>query len=141
MPETNSSRKLAGAALALFFLSVIGLTWGNKILQERSIPTVDAVTVMHGELAMDNSTKYFDALVPQDALNEDLKGTYIFLVVRSEDSLGARMEAQKTYVEVLGQTDTTVAVEGDIRQGSAVVVQSNKPISDGSRIRLSEGSL
>lgn len=77
--------------------------------------------------------------IPVQALGEDNKGSFVYVLEEQETVLGRELTVQQVDVEVADKNDTYAALkEGSLGEGQQIVVSSDRSISGGSRVRLKE---
>ncbi len=96
-------------------LSLDGLTGGEK-----------------GEIYLSKKTKPYAALVPNSAVYNDSRGSYVLVLESSKGPLGTENYLQKVEVNV-EDSDNQKSALTDMVMGE-VVTQSNKPVEDGDRV-------
>ncbi len=79
----------------------------------------------------------YDAVIPSSAIREDQNGKFVLIVTSKSTPLGNRYKAKRVEVEVLASDAVNSAVSGEI-SGQYVITHSEKPISSGDAVRLSE---
>ncbi len=78
----------------------------------------------------------YDYVVPNSAIKSDSNGSFILVVVADTSPLGNKYTATRVDVTVLASDETNTAVSGGINAGDFVITTSNKPISNGDRVRM-----
>lgn len=96
-------------------VSLEGLTGGEK-----------------GEIYLSKKTKPYATLVPNSAVYNDSRGSYIFVLESRKGPLGTENYLQKVEVNV-EDSDNEKSALTDMVMGE-VVMQSNKPVEDGDRV-------
>lgn len=108
----------------------------NKILVfnvEGDVSNGETLSVSMGQRAKD-----FDKVVPNSAIREDNKGKFILVVEQKATPFGTRYKAKRVDVEVLTSDDNVTAVKGEIENGMYTITTSDKPVSAGAQVRLSD---
>ena len=86
-----------------------------------------------------SDTGRYSCCVPLSAVYSDNGSDYVLLVKEKETILGTELTAEKRKVKVLGRDEEYVALEdGAVTEDEIFVVDSDKDIKDGARIRLKE---
>ena len=131
----------------------IELTDGSKKLENQKITSVsrdeedgykasvnlDLGTVnKSGEavLHFTKTSKLYKTCIPLSALFQGSEGDYVLAVGESVTILGAQITAVKIPVTVLEQNGEYAAVDGDFSKYTELVINANKTIKDGDRIRI-----
>lgn len=131
----------------------IELTDGSKILENQKITTVSRdeegdckVSVdldlgavnKSGEaiLRFTKTSKLYKKCIPLSALFQGGEGDYVLAVEESVTILGAQITAVKIPVTVLEENGEYAAVEGDFSEHTEIIINANKTIKDGDRIRI-----
>lgn len=92
-----------------------------------------------GKMEMNKDTGRYSCCVPLSAVYSDNGSDYVLLVKEKETILGTELTAEKRKVKVLGRDEEYVALEdGAVTEDEIFVVDSDKDIKDGARIRLKE---
>lgn len=77
----------------------------------------------------------YDMLLPLGALRSDSGGDYVYVVRQSDSVLGKQATAARLPVTVLAQDEQSMAVEGPLAPEDLVVLESERLIEEGDRIR------
>lgn len=119
-----------------FFVGTAYLTYYAKVVCLRELPQVE--TVMPEPVGEGEHGRFLYA-VPEKAVLSDAQNRPYLLTARySRDIMGERYEVYQVHVWILKrEEDDRVIVEGIVRE-EAVIVNSDKPISAGSVVRMSE---
>ena len=80
----------------------------------------------------------YDMCVPLSALRSDNTGYYLFLVESKSTVLGIENIVTRVPVTVIASDDDMVAVQGPLGRDSQIITGSNKAVSVGDRVRISE---
>lgn len=98
-----------------------------------------------GELGMsayveiDKLTDKYQTVIPITALRQDSSGEKYVLVTSEQNTiLGKQLIAQKVVVTEIDKDNYNVAVQGNLTFESQIIINSNKPIVAGNRVRLIE---
>lgn len=97
----------------------------------------------NGSFTVDYQSKTYQQCIPVNALYEDNKRYYIYVVRRQQGILGEELAAEKRFVEVQEQGDSYAALgENSLADGEEVILTATKSLSDGVvvRYRLKEQS-
>ncbi len=81
-------------------------------------------------------SEQFDQCIPIQALREDNFGNYVLITREQEDILGTLLVAERINVTILDKGSRTVAVDGALSPKSQVIIDSNKNINAGDRVRI-----
>lgn len=73
--------------------------------------------------------------LPVGAIHSDTRGDYVLAMEERQTVLGIENVLVRVPVEVVESGESLVAVEGAIASGSRVVSESDKPVSEGDRVR------
>ena len=83
---------------------------------------------------LNSSSQKYDCCIPRSALNMEGSSYFVFTVTAEETILGREYTAKKMEVTVLDKNRESVAVEG-ISSGQMIIVQSDKILSNGNKVR------
>ena len=91
-----------------------------------------------GEIIVSSKSKKYGTCVPLSALRQGEGSDYYVLVVTEKETvLGEELTAKKVDVKVEKRDDEYVAVtEGALGRNDKIIIDSNKTIEDGDRVRL-----
>lgn len=78
----------------------------------------------------------YDTLIPLTALREDGAGKFVYMIESRSGSLGDTLIVKRVDVQVLDSDQTRAAVQASLTQRDVLVLRSERPLSDGDRIRL-----
>jgi len=104
----------------------ISLPEGNWSIGQR----IDAQVILH--------RANYDFSVPISALHSDNAGYFLHVMEQRSTVLGLQNVVVRINVEIVAADDMMVSVRGPVSRSSQVIVGSNKAISVGDRIRVSE---
>jgi hypothetical protein len=91
------------------------------------------------EMTAVHEAKMYPICLPISALGEENKSYFVYLVEEEKTILGEALVVRKQQVTVMDKNEKLVAVAaGDITTGQNVVVDANKKLQDGTRIRADE---
>lgn len=94
---------------------------------------------MLGELAefrVAAQSEVYDMCIPIQALHKENSLYYVLVTREQEDILGTELIATRVEVEVLSKDKSTVAVEGGLSSKDYIIVDSNKYVNAGDKVRL-----
>lgn len=99
--------------------------------------TIELGTI--GNLAIYKEIGKYSCCIPSSALYSNNGSHYVLLVEEQETILGTELIARKRKVKVLDQDEEYAALEdGSLTEEEQIVLDSDKEIQDGARIRLFE---
>lgn len=81
-------------------------------------------------------SEIYSTVIPIEALREDSRGYFCLVAQPKKTILGEEMEAVKVDLEVLEKSSLQAAVSGALSTEMQIVVSSNKPVSQGDRVRV-----
>ena len=84
------------------------------------------------------SVKQYNLCLPVESVFSDSNGSYVLTVEEENTVLGMQNKLVKIPVDVLMTNKTAVAVEGALTKDMQVVSGSNKPVSEGNNVRVSQ---
>lgn len=91
------------------------------------------------EVTVTKQSKRYSVAVPTAALHVEQNGTYVYVVDERDSVLGAELFARKVQVSVLEKNSQYAAVaEGLLGGEDQVIVDSDRYVEEGSRVRLAE---
>jgi RND family efflux transporter MFP subunit len=73
-------------------------------------------------------------LIPSSAIRKDNQGAYVLVIKEKKGPLGNELYAQRANIQAGESNDTTSTIMSGLTPGDAVIISSNKPISEGDRI-------
>jgi len=97
--------------------------------------------VTNGEslsISIGQKSREYDKVVPNSAIREDNKGKFIYTIEEKSTPFGNRYKAKRIDVEVIVSDDLNTAINADIDEWTYVITTSDKPISAGQQVRLSD---
>lgn len=120
----------------------------SKIIPDPSNPTQQkrltfdvTGSVMAGQslsVSVGDKSANYDMVVPNSAIREDNNGKFVLIVETKASPLGNRYKAVRMDVEVLASDDTKSAISGALYGYEFVITTSNKPVTAGQLVRLSD---
>lgn len=84
------------------------------------------------------TSKEYDAVVPLGAIREDSQGKYVLVVKEENSILGKEEKASRISVKIQEKNNAQAAVESALQADDKIIVSSNKSISEGDRVRISD---
>ena len=92
-----------------------------------------------GDFSISKDAGPYSCCVPLSALYQENGKVYVYVTDTENTVLGTVMVARKVEVTVQDKNQTTAAlVEGSLSTDQAVIVQADRELKDGSRVRISE---
>lgn len=88
------------------------------------------------DISIGGKGKYYDIIVPSNAIREDSNGKFVLTVKAKSTPLGNRYIAQRVAVTVLASNDKLTAVSGEIIQSDFIITTATKPVDAGAQVRL-----
>ena len=76
-----------------------------------------------------------DGCIPLEALRRDRDGYFVFVLEQRADLWAIEQSARKVYIQILKQDASFASVTG-LEPGMEVIVSTTKPLTDGSRVRM-----
>ena len=90
-------------------------------------------------IKVENKSEKYNTVVPNSAVHRGDGKDYVLVVRESKGILGTTLTVEKAEVTVQGKDESNSAVQGEtLDYNSQVVVSSNRTLSAGDRVRLSE---
>lgn len=84
----------------------------------------------------EKESKEYKSIIPISAVREDSKGKYV-LVIREESTiLGKEKKASRIDVKILEKNESSAAVDSALLSDDEMIVDSNKSIKEGDRVRI-----
>lgn len=94
---------------------------------------------MFASLESERDSASYDCRVPIQALYEDNGRAFVLVTAETQTVLGTELEAQRRDVTVLDKNETYAALaSGALPYDAQVIVNADKIVTDGSRVRLKE---
>lgn len=90
------------------------------------------------QLMVGEKSAFYETIVPNNAIREDSKGSFVLVVNVKGTPLGNRYKIERVSVEVLASDEQNSAVSGAIQAYENVVTNSSKPLEDGTQVRLAD---
>ena len=120
--------------------SIIATAEDAEIMQVTIL--VDAEQFYIGEsveMEAAHGAKIYPICLPISALGEENKSYFVYLIEEEKTIIGESLVARKQQVTVLDKNENFVAVAAaDLTTGQSVVVDANKQLQDGTRVRVDE---
>ena len=92
-----------------------------------------------GDFPISKDAGPYSCCVPLSALYQEIGKVYVYVTDTENTVLGTVMVARKVEVTVQDRNQTTAALgEGSLSTDQAVIVQADRELKDGSRVRISE---
>ena len=92
-----------------------------------------------GDFSISKDAGPYSCCVPLSALYQENGKVYVYVTDTENTVLGTVMVARKVEVTVQDKNQTTAALgEGSLSTDQAVIVQADRELKDGSRVRISE---
>ena len=92
-----------------------------------------------GDFSISKDAGPYFCCVPLSALYQENGKVYVYVTDTENTVLGTVMVARKVEVTVQDRNQTTAALgEGSLSTDQAVIVQADRELKDGSRVRISE---
>lgn len=79
-------------------------------------------------------------VIPNSALRNDSRGDYILTVSKKNGIIGDEYYAKRVNVTVISYDSQNTSIENLVDTSEAIIINSDKTISEGERIKLSNGS-
>ena len=123
---------------------ILGATVENKedndIRDLSIIMPADSLSIgQSGDFSISKDAGPYSCCVPLSALYQENGKVYVYVTDTENTVLGTVMVARKVEVTVQDKNQTTAAlVEGSLSTDQAVIVQADRELKDGSRVRISE---
>lgn len=102
------------------------------------LPAETFIPGMSASFELDKRTESYRYCIPIRAIREDSNGKFILVLREWESVLGKKTVATRLDVQVLDQDSQNAAIEGMISKEDQVIINSNKAIGEGDRVRLAE---
>lgn len=90
------------------------------------------------DFTVSSVSKEYNKCISIDALRSDSKGKYVLVVREKDTSLGKDLSAQRVDIELIDNSYNTIAVNGEITEDDKVIIESDRNIEDGGRVRVEE---
>ena len=112
----------------------------NDIRDLSIIMSADSLSIgQSGDFSISKDAGPYSCCVPLSALYSEEGKVYVYVTDTENTVLGTVMVARKVEVTVQDKNQTTAALgEGSLSTDQAVIVQADRELKDGSRVRISE---
>ena len=112
----------------------------NDIRDLSIIMPADSLSIgQSGDFSISKDSGPYSCCVPLSALYQENGKVYVYVTDTENTVLGTVMVARKVEVTVQDKNQTTAALgEGSLSTDQAVIVQADRELKDGSRVRISE---
>ena len=112
----------------------------NDIRDLSIIMPADSLSIgQSGDFSISKDAGPYSCCVPLSALYSEEGKVYVYVTDTENTVLGTVMVARKVEVTVQDKNQTTAALgEGSLSTDQAVIVQADRELKDGSRVRISE---
>ncbi|MEG2022175.1 MAG: hypothetical protein RR087_10395, partial [Oscillospiraceae bacterium] len=84
------------------------------------------------------SKTHHEICLPSTAINQDIKGNFVYIIEDQSTVLGAQNVLVRIAVNVEKRGATQAAVTGALTSKSLVVSGADKPLSNGARVRIGQ---
>lgn len=88
------------------------------------------------QISIVQSKQEYDQTIPLTALREDKSSYYVLVVETQTGVMGVENIARSIPVEVKASDSKNAAIEGTLAPDAKIISDSNKPVSDGDRVRM-----
>lgn len=78
----------------------------------------------------------YPTCVPVTALRQDSRGYYVFVLEQKANLWGVEQTVSRVDVQVVRLDAAYAAVSGSLNKGAQVILNSSKPLTEGSRVRV-----
>lgn len=89
-----------------------------------------------GEMTVTHNSEKQNTCLPLSALRNDSKGDYVLVIREKKTVMGVEQTLLRVPVTVVARDSEQVAINSTLTGDDQVVVSSNKPISEGDRVRI-----
>lgn len=100
------------------------------------LPEGDYIPGASASLEMNKTTDIYRTTLPLQAVREGSEGKYVLIVQQRDTILGKEMIAVKRSVSVTDHDSKNAAVDTFLMPDDLVIKSSNKPVSEGDRVRV-----
>jgi multidrug efflux pump subunit AcrA (membrane-fusion protein) len=83
-------------------------------------------------------SELYDYCVPIEAVREDMVGTYVLIAKSKLTVLGEELTAERISIEITDKDATMAAVTGNLNKEDNIIINSNKEIKEGNRVRIKQ---
>ena len=91
-------------------------------------------------ISVGSRSQNYDVIIPNSAIRSDTNGSFVLKLEAKNSPLGNRYFARRVDVTVLGQDDVNAAVSGDLSWGDFVITTSDRPVSVGDQVRMTDNN-
>ena len=91
-------------------------------------------------ISVGSRSQNYDVIIPNSAIRSDTNGSFVLRLEAKNSPLGNRYFARRVDVTVLGQDDVNAAVSGDLSWGDFVITTSDRPVSVGDQVRMTDNN-
>lgn len=92
-----------------------------------------------GEAVIQKESQAYQTCIPLSALNEEQGRYFVYVAEEEESVMGKEMVVRKVNVTVIEKNESYAALtEGALTSDQKIIVNSNKEIQEGSRVRIQE---
>jgi len=127
-------KKLFIFIMLCYWGGAVFFTFYSKEVYDKNLPVV---TVIRPKLTQVEKYGRNAFIIPDEAVNFDDLGFYIFVAREKNDVLGDNYTVWRVDISILEKNDGESTVDG-IYYTEPVIIHSTKPIGSGSRVKLSE---
>ena len=89
---------------------------------------------------IEKSQGQYRSCIPLGALRSDSEGDFVYIIEESQTIMGIERVLRRVPVEVRRKDEKMAAIEGAIGSDSQILMNSNKIVEDGDRVRLENES-
>lgn len=121
-------------ALVVFLTIMLILTFVSRKADELITAQVSSVSP---KPMLINDVDYPDC-VPLEVLHSEGDKTYVFIIMEEETILGVKTVAKRVDVAIKDENDNYAALHGGFVSSQEFVLSSNKPITSGDRVHITD---
>ena len=108
----------------------------DQVLVTAVLPEGDYTSGMPAQLFLSRKSETYQNCLPLTALRSDSGGDHVFVLRRQSSVLGTEWVIARVDITVKERDSQTMYVEGALTYSDQVVINSNKIISEGDRVRI-----
>ena len=108
----------------------------DQVLVTAVLPEGDYTSGMPAQLFLSRKSETYQNCLPLTALRSDSGGDHVFVLRKQSSVLGTEWVIARVDITVKERDSQTMYVEGALTYSDQVVINSNKIISEGDRVRI-----
>lgn len=140
--NSSNEKKIKGKIVSISINQPANIDRNSNPNKEIAID-IESRILMGGERAeiyVKKETKSYEMLLPNEAVRKEKNNFYVLVLKESDGPLGKEYYAQKIKIFCEDSDDSYTAVSGGLIFSDKVIFSSDKPLSDGDRVKITKSN-